>query len=39
MNQRKQPTSIPLPSDLAVFRIQADSTHRPTRLNFAPESS
>ena len=39
MNQRKQPTSIPLPSDLAVFRLQADSTHRPTRLNFAPESS
>jgi hypothetical protein len=39
MNQRKQPTSIPFPSDLPVFRIPRDSTPTPTRPHFAPESS
>jgi hypothetical protein len=39
MNQRRQPTSTTIPSDLAVFRPAADSAQRPQARNFAPGSS
>jgi hypothetical protein len=39
MNQPRQKTSTPNPSDLALFRRPADSAQTPRPFNFAPESS
>jgi len=39
MNQRRPPASTPIPFDLAVFRLPADSQQRCDVANSAPGSS